>query len=122
MTPTPETTWTYRFVPSEDGDPALQWMIVENWPGGIVRRVGFVDAEDDAKRMCTSEQARQRAESEGGWMKRVLHGIKWFYWMKWVEGPWYATGDMEELAFFQALKAEEAALGQTKEVPCNPEK
>jgi len=47
----------------------------------------------------------EAAEKENGWLKRVLGGIGPFYWMKWVEGPWYATGDMDELAFFRELAA-----------------
>ena len=48
----------------------------------------------------------EAAEKQNGWLKRVLAGIGSFYWMKWVEGPWYATGDMDELEFFRSLVGE----------------
>lgn len=57
----------------------------------------------------------RRIEKEWGWMKRVLLAMSWTVWIAWVEGPWYATGDMEELAFFRALRAERIALAAKEE-------
>ncbi len=50
---------------------------------------------------------RVALEQRVGWMERVLRGAPRTYWMKWVEGPYYATGDMDELEFFRALASQE---------------
>jgi len=55
-------------------------------------------------------KAREEAAArENGWMRRVLSEIGWMHWMSFVEGPWYATGDFDELAFFRRLKDEQKA-------------
>jgi len=75
-------------------------MIERLWQGAAIVVVGKTDLDDLEKRL-------EAAEKQNGWLKRVLAGIGSFYWMKWVEGPWYATGDMDELEFFRSLVGEE---------------
>ena len=41
---------------------------------------------------------------DNGWMRRVLLSMDRHLWMGFVEGPWYATGDFDELAFFRQLR------------------
>ena len=51
-------------------------------------------------------------KQENAWMRRVFLAMSWTHWMKWVEGPWYATGDMAELAFFRQLREERIKIIQ----------
>ncbi|KKN64504.1 hypothetical protein LCGC14_0491170 [marine sediment metagenome] len=64
----------------------------------------FIALSSDATHELADEVAtlEQRAE----WMKRVLTSMDSITWMRWVEGPYYATGDMNELEFFRALAEE----------------
>jgi len=52
---------------------------------------------------------------ENSWMRRVFLAMSWTHWMKWVEGPWYATGDMNELAFFRQLREERIKIIQQRD-------
>ena len=54
-------------------------------------------------------------KQENAWMRRVFLAMSWTYWMKWVEGPWYATGDMAELAFFRQLREERIKIIQQRD-------
>jgi len=62
----------------------------------------------DAERQLSE---MQNTAKENGWMKRILLAMSPAYWMGWVEGPHYATGDFDELAFFRALRNINAAGG-----------
>ncbi len=49
------------------------------------------------------KQQRDEARQENEWMRRVLLGVPRTYWLGWVDGPWYATGDMEEREFLHSI-------------------
>ena len=52
--------------------------------------------------------AMREAERQNEWMRRVLVHIGPLTYMRWVEGPQCATGDIDELAFFRELKRKAA--------------
>lgn len=97
------------------------------YTGGAYHTICKVCYEDapNHKPDCEFDALRQRlgaAEKERGWYAGLVARMEPHTVLRLVEGPTYATGDMDELAFFRGIVADmRAALAAGAVVGCSDE-
>lgn len=118
-TPTPETherLWHEWYATWHDADASKPKLSYEEWLEKRLEDMTTCRGHWKTSYKDTRKRLKE-AEKEHAWMRALLLRTDSMYWMAQVEGPWYATGDMEELAFFRALRAERWAVLAGEEKP-----
>lgn len=72
---------------------------------------GTTMTEAETEHMLNSSESDRQ---QNDWMRSLLLRLDWTLWNQQIMGPWYATGDMDELAFFQKIIEERQALLREK--------